>query len=202
MAAENLAFAGRHTMDSPEWYTPSFIVDGAREVMGDIDLDPASHEEANRIVKARRFFTVEDDGLLQPWRGRILVNPPGGKDPNRGNKSLVPLFWSHLLQERDAASMLHEDFEAIWIGYSLEQIQTLQSIRGIQTPISFPMCVPRQRIAFVENEAKRLARIEKFKAEGKTIKENQPSHANYISYIGPNSGQFRRVFEKIGAVRL
>lgn len=48
-------FAARHSMDSPEWYTPSPFVEAAREVMGGIDLDPASHEEANRIIKAARY---------------------------------------------------------------------------------------------------------------------------------------------------
>lgn len=123
----NLAFAARHTCDSPEWYTPSVFVDAAREVMGGIDLDPASHPEANETIRAVRFFTAEDDGLKQVWRGRIFLNPPGGKDAN--GKSLVPQFWRVLMREACEAAVTGECFQALWIGYSLEQLQTLRASR-------------------------------------------------------------------------
>jgi hypothetical protein len=190
-----LDFAARHTCDSPEWYTPPLFVEAAREVMGGIDLDPASDEEANLTVKAPRFFTAEDDGLKQPLHGRIFLNPPGGK--NTDGKPTVLAFWRHLLREW---ALGHVN-EAIWIGYSLEQLQTLQSVT-FKSPLDFPMCVPNRRIAFVENAAKKSERIARMIAAGKSPNEkSQPSHANYITYIGPNSGTFKRVFSQFGQVR-
>ena len=180
--------AARHSCDSPDWYTPAPFVDASRVVMGGIDLDPASDEEAQRTVQATRFYTVEDDGLVQPWCGHIFVNPPGG---------LVREFWWKLMQSRDTPQF----DQAIWIGYSLEQLQTLQG-KGVDDPLGFPMCVPKRRIPFVENEAKRAARIEKLRAQGKSPNlKSQPSHANYITYIGPHVEVFCAVFSVFGSVR-
>lgn len=64
-----------------EWYTPSEYIEAARRVMGEIDLDPASCEVANRTVKARQIFTKDDSGLEKIWRANALwMNPPYAAD--------------------------------------------------------------------------------------------------------------------------
>lgn len=64
-----------------EWYTPDFILDAAREVLGEIDFDPASSAIANERVRAVKFFTAENDALSQEWPvGRIWMNPPYARD--------------------------------------------------------------------------------------------------------------------------
>jgi phage N-6-adenine-methyltransferase len=62
--------------DSYDWYTPAEYIEAARCVMGSIDVDPASSEQAQKIIKADVFFTKEDDGLLQEWSGNVWLNPP------------------------------------------------------------------------------------------------------------------------------
>jgi hypothetical protein len=175
-------------MDSPEWYTPSPIVEAARQVMGRIDLDPASNDEANRTVQAATFHTADDDGLRRCWFGNVFLNPPGG---------LVARFWIRLALAYDARAIN----QAVWIGYSLEQFQTLQGVGASWTPLDFPICVPKKRIAFVENEAKRAARVAKLRAAGKTPNgKSRPSHANYIAYMGAEVDAFERVFSQFGQV--
>lgn len=200
MSSRRSRTAGRHSCDSPEWYTPPPIVEAGRRVLGAIDLDPASSEEANRIVRARRFYTERENGLRQRWRGRVFLNPPGG---------LVPAFW-YTLMIAWAAGELEA---AIWIGYSLEQLQSLQGY-DVASPIRFPICIPDRRIAFVENRAKRRERLAKIDAENVArardgrplLKRNaegaSPSHANYITYLGANRARFLRVFSEFGEVRV
>jgi len=71
----SLNFPRRETMPD-DYYTNKKIISAARQTMGDIDLDPASHAIANSIVKARRIYQINDDGLKQEWCGRIWLNPP------------------------------------------------------------------------------------------------------------------------------
>lgn len=59
-----------------EWYTPECYIISARKVMGSIDLDPASNEYANKIIKAKKYFDSKTDGLKQKWFGNIWMNPP------------------------------------------------------------------------------------------------------------------------------
>lgn len=75
--------------DSGEWYTPHWIIDLIKEVLGEIDLDPASSPEANKYIKARRIYTIKDDGLKKPWFGKVFVNPPYVGFTNRWSKKFL-----------------------------------------------------------------------------------------------------------------
>jgi phage N-6-adenine-methyltransferase len=59
-----------------EWFTPAEYIEAARKVLGAIDLDPATHPIAQRTIRATRYYTKSDDGLTQPWTGRVWCNPP------------------------------------------------------------------------------------------------------------------------------
>jgi ParB family chromosome partitioning protein len=59
-----------------DWFTPVEIVEAARKVMGSIDCDPASCDEAQEVVRAKRYYTRETDGLKQTWCGNVWLNPP------------------------------------------------------------------------------------------------------------------------------
>lgn len=59
-----------------EWYTPERYIELAREVMGSIDLDPASCEQAQERVAAAGYFDEKENGLLREWAGRVWLNPP------------------------------------------------------------------------------------------------------------------------------
>jgi phage N-6-adenine-methyltransferase len=73
-----------------EWWTPNKYVVPVRDVLGEIDLDPASSDEAPKIAKV--YFTKEQDGLKQKWWGRIFLNPPY-------NRKLILAFVRKLVEE-------------------------------------------------------------------------------------------------------
>ena len=92
-------------MKSNEWYTPARYIEAAREVMGTIDLDPASCELANRIVRAAHYYTKEDNGLLQPWFGNVWLNPPYGHTKGGVSMSHQRAFAEKLLREYAAGKV-------------------------------------------------------------------------------------------------
>tara|TARA_Y100000114_G_C11704930_1_gene300419 strand:- start:27 stop:521 length:495 start_codon:yes stop_codon:yes gene_type:complete len=58
--------------DSDERYTPSWLV----ESLGVFDLDPCSPVSGPLHGKAAQWFSKHNDGLRQPWHGRVFMNPP------------------------------------------------------------------------------------------------------------------------------
>lgn len=60
-----------------EWFTPEFVVDKVKKMLGHIDLDPASCKTANDLyINARKIYTKHDNGLDNPWNGKVFLNPP------------------------------------------------------------------------------------------------------------------------------
>lgn len=61
---------------SEEWETPQDLFDSLNTLYG-FDLDVAATAEN---AKCSRYFTKEDDGLVQNWGGsRVWCNPPYGR---------------------------------------------------------------------------------------------------------------------------
>lgn len=70
-------------MKNDEWLTPPEIL----KPLGAFDLDPCAP-----IVRpwdtAACHFTKLDDGLAQPWHGRVWMNPPFGREAGKWLKKL------------------------------------------------------------------------------------------------------------------
>ncbi len=77
----NAAQLINQTSNGVDFGTDEKILNAARRVIGDIELDPASAAWANQRVRAKRFFTVADDGLSRPWIARtVWLNHPFGSE--------------------------------------------------------------------------------------------------------------------------
>lgn len=185
----------QHSSESVEHFTPVDIVSRARLVLdGPIDLDPASCEEANQVIQARRFFTEEDDGLTQPWKARrVFVNPPGGiiKEPGRRQESRARLWWEKSIEEWQAGRARC----VIFLAFSIELFKSSQmnSIAGYM----FPFVVPRVRIPFDYWDAE----------AGERKAGQQPTHSNAVILLpDPREpggiNRFAKYFEDVGQVRI
>lgn len=75
-----------------DWRTPVEYIDAARIVLGNIDLDPATSENANETIKADTYFTKEDNGLEKEWSGNVWLNPPYGRESSEFVQKLVDSF--------------------------------------------------------------------------------------------------------------
>lgn len=61
----------RETKD--DYYTPAFIFE---RMAITFDIDVCAPPSGIPWIPAARFFTKADDGLSQPWDGRVWMNPP------------------------------------------------------------------------------------------------------------------------------
>jgi len=121
---------------SDEYYTPAEYIAAVVDVLGGIDLDPASCELAQATVGAKRYYTKADDGLAQPWEGRVYLNPPYGTTGGESNqgiwaKRLVDAYTSGAVTGAVLlvkAALGYEWFEELWYRW--------------------PVCFPRRRLSF------------------------------------------------------
>lgn len=61
---------------SDGWYTPPWLIERVHALFGAIDTDPATCAAAQAVVQAQTWYTETENGLLQPWYGRLWLNPP------------------------------------------------------------------------------------------------------------------------------
>lgn len=168
----------QHSSASCDWGTPADIIEMAHDVLGGIDVDPASSAKHNERVQALYYLDGSPgrDGLINDWRGptghrvvkspyTVFLNPPGDK-----TGQMVKQFWQRLTEtwKRDECS-------AIWIGFSLEQLVSLQSFKHHPLHGDFVCAVPNKRIRFVGGG-------------------DAPTHGNYICLL-PQSGEENARFE-------
>lgn len=202
----------QHSSESWEHPTPQDVVQAARSVMGEIDLDPASSTTFNERIKAKDIFTEFDDGLARNWHGRVFLNPPGGAFSLKESEAKKLTFRKRkatkraLLKERRALDSAHvrrwgtksraaawwrklaEEHdagrvpEAIFVGFTLEILRSAQDPDGLWK-------APSDFALCFPRERLEFA--------GGT-----PTHANVIVYIGPHTERFREHFSRFGEVKI
>ena len=176
----------KHLSKTVEHYTPLEVLAAVRQVLGVIELDPASSWEAQRNVGALNYITQEGDGLAMSWASEfgprsVFLNPPGGKVVNQ---SVSKLWWEKLVREVYLGHVSH----AIFLAFNLEMLQTTQSC--VKPMLDYGLCYPRERLRFLDSQG---------------VPQTSPTHANVIAYIPGTINrevEFYRAFSHIGRVNL
>ena len=162
----------RLLQQSCEWYTPEPYLHAAREVMGGIDLDPASCAAANTVVQASIFYDRATDGLAQIWQAkRVWLNPPYCKVGAMSN------------QERWSRKLIAE-YEAGHVGQAILLVNAATETRWFQQLYDYPICFVKGRIQFWSLQERKSG----------------PTVGSALVYFGANIERFITVFSRFGVV--
>jgi phage N-6-adenine-methyltransferase len=156
-----------------EWYTPQNHIDDAREVMGAIDLDPASSDVAQKTVRATRYYTAADNALALEWHGRVWMNPPF----RRGQ---IDQFIAKLVSEYRAGRVT----EAIVLTHNSTDTEWFQAAQEACSAI----CFTNKRIRFISAD--------------ETCPPGAPACGQAFFYFGDDVDAFADVFESIGFIMM
>lgn len=164
--------------------TPKSIIKAAHEVMGRIDLDPASSKEFNEIVGATHFFTKEDDGFNQDWDAykTIFLNPPGSQSAPGEKRGPSCHEWLDKLVRESLG-------ESIYIGYN-----------GPETLSRRPWhCRSADAVLWTSVEGTATREEGFVGSSGRmAFASDRPYFPSVILYFGWNEEGFKREFAKFG----
>lgn len=153
-----------------EWYSPPEYIEAARAVMGAIDVDPASSAAANAVVQASRYYDVDSNGLEQPWRGRLWLNPPY-------TNALMTAFSARLLEHCDRGDVT----DAIFLTNNATDTGWFHALAAHATSI----CLPRGRAHYWR---------------GDTQETSSALQGQAIFYFGAHADRFAEVFGPLGLI--
>jgi hypothetical protein len=114
-----------------EWWTPPHVF----EALGlEFDLDPCSPPGGVPWLPARRHYTREEDGLAQPWEGRVWINPPYGKEAGK--------WLLRLAEHGDGIALVFARTDVRWWHAAVPSASAVCFIRGRLTFIAGrrPVC--------------------------------------------------------------
>jgi hypothetical protein len=178
--------SSKHT----DWLTPPHITEAARLVMGAIDLDPAAHLVSNTWIGPKNWFLEENDGLVQPWCGRIWLNPPYGKTANLSNQEI----WS---------GKLLGEYEKLNVTQAILLTKTVPGYNWWDNLFHRwpgPLCITKGRIAFIRPEW--VTTGHKHFSIGEPPGDNRSKAASSFWYLGHSPDKFSDIFSQFGRIIL
>ena len=96
--------------------------------MGNIESDPASTPEANRVIKAQSIHTMKENGLKQDWAGKLWLNPPYAS-------GLIGKFIDKLAESVESGAVN----EALVLVNNATETKWFARLAGISSFLCFPV---------------------------------------------------------------
>lgn len=129
---------------TPEWYTPTSVVQRVQAVFGQIDLDPCSNGKGDAAnVPARDHYTQADNGLSLPWWGKVYMNPPYGDEIGAWVARLIEQYETGEIDSAIALLPARVDtqwFAPLW-DYALCFVRGRLKFSGADNSAPFPSVV-------------------------------------------------------------
>jgi len=169
LAASLLPHVARATGEI-EWYTPEYLIEPVRTLMKTIDVDPASSDIANEIIKANKYYTIEDDGLTKKWGGNVYMNPPY-------SQPLVTEFCNLLVEKY----RMGEIKQACVLVNNATETGFYQNMMNICKAI----CFIKGRVQFIDKKGNSMG---------------APLQGQTLLYFGDNYKEFGEIFSEFGVV--
>ena len=104
---------------SVDWYTPPWIF----ERLGlNFDLDPCQPPNGIAWIPAAKRYSINDDGLAQPWNGRVWLNPPYGKHTGA--------WLARMHQHRNGIALVFARTDCAWFHDYIAKADAILFMRG------------------------------------------------------------------------
>lgn len=183
--AASSAVSDGEDYSSDEYYTPELYLELVRDVFGgEIELDPATCEMAQELVRAQVFYTAADKGesgeewRAVPWRGKTFLNPPYS-DP----APLIEKLLGHLGagDVPEAIVLVNNTTDTDWAQLLLANAAAV--------------CFTKGRIAFLRSEADPTDPTKRRLAETKGTRQGQA-----FFYFGNDPDSFANSFSDVGEI--
>jgi DNA N-6-adenine-methyltransferase Dam len=166
-----------------EMYTPPHIIEAVRKVLGTIDLDPASCEQANETVKATNYLSLRSEEYIgiksldlnwnffaQPDPATVFMNHPYGRVEN-------PLWTQKLIHEYAIGN----------VSQAISLVFAATSEAWFQPLLDYPVCFISGRVKHIDTNGNELGSSPK---------------GSCLVYFGDNLGLFYSVMRDLGKVQV
>jgi hypothetical protein len=102
-----------------DWYTPPWLFEKMNVVF---DLDPCQPVKKVKWIPAIKTYSILDDGLIQPWIGRVWLNPPYGKH--------TPAWLERMHNHRNGLSLLFARTDCAWFHDFVVKADAILFLKG------------------------------------------------------------------------